>query len=66
MKRVSRKVALVTENWLIPSNAYYGIYSYGLRFFSEKMAVDLAFVNNSDIASFLKIGIPFASYTLKF
>ncbi|MEY4991435.1 MAG: hypothetical protein RI948_301 [Bacteroidota bacterium] len=66
MKRVSRKLALVSENWLIPSSSYYGIYSYGIRFFSEKMAVDLALVNNPDIASLLKIGIPFASYTLKF
>jgi hypothetical protein len=72
MKRVSRKVALVTENWLIPSNSlysgynYYGLFSYGMRFFSENMAVDIAFINNRDFADLFLIGVPFVSFTLKF
>lgn len=66
MKRLSRKTAFVTENWLIPSNRYVGIYSYGLRFFGEKLAVDLAFLNNSDIAAGLLIGIPYVDFVVKF
>jgi hypothetical protein len=66
MTRVSKRVALVTENWLIPSDDYYGIFSYGLRFIGEKIAVDLAFINNPDIADFILIGIPYASFTVKF
>lgn len=66
MHRVSRKVALVTENWLIPAEGYYGIYSYGVRFFGEKIAVDLAFLNNRDIASVLVLGVPYIDFVVKF
>lgn len=66
MHRVSRKVALVTENWLIPADGYYGIYSYGVRFFGEKLAVDLAFLNNRDIASVLVLGVPYIDFVVKF
>ena len=66
MTRISKKTALVTENWLIPTDDYYGVYSYGIRFFGEKMAVDLAFINNPDIAEILIIGIPYVSFVLKF
>ena len=66
MTRVSKRVALVTENWLIPTDSYYGVFSYGARFLGEKTAFDLAFVNNPDIAQEILIGIPFVSFTLKF
>jgi len=66
MTRVSKRAALVTENWLIPTSDYYGIFSYGVRFFGEKMAVDLAFINNPDIAEEILIGIPYVSFTVKF
>ncbi len=66
MKRISRKTALVSENWFIPGNDYYGIYSYGFRFFGEKLAVDLGFINNSDIATALLIGIPYVDFVVKF
>lgn len=65
MTRVSKKTALVTENWLIPADGYYGLFSYGIRFFGETIAVDLAFVNNADIADLLIIGIPFVGFTVK-
>jgi hypothetical protein len=66
MTRISRKTALVTENWLIPSGSFYAVYSYGFRFFGEKLAVDLAFINNRDIASGLLIGLPYVDFVVKF
>jgi hypothetical protein len=66
MHRVSRKVALVTENWLIPVDSYYGLYSYGIRFFGEKLAVDLAFINNRDISTAIALGIPYVDFVVKF
>lgn len=66
MKRISRKLGLVSENWILPANDYMGLYSYGIRFFGEKMAVDLAFINNRDIFDFLFIGIPYVDFVVKF
>lgn len=67
MHRLSRKVALVSENWFIPdSDRYYTIASYGIRFFGEKLSVDLAFFNNSDIVKSLFIGIPYLDFVVKF
>ncbi|MGC8803703.1 MAG: hypothetical protein ACP5PS_08035, partial [Bacteroidales bacterium] len=66
MKRISRKVGLVSENWIVPFNGYTGIFSYGIRFFGEKIAVDLAFINNRDIFEFLFIGIPYVDFVVKF
>lgn len=64
--RLSRKLALVTENWLIPGNRYTGIYSFGIRFFGEKISVDLAFINSSEISEFSLIGIPYVDFVVKF
>lgn len=68
--RMSRKVAFVSENWFVPEGenggGYYPIYSYGLRFLGETMCVDLAFINNRDIAKNLFIGIPWVSFTVNF
>jgi hypothetical protein len=66
MTRISRRTALVTENWLIPGNGYYGLYSYGIRFFGEKLSVDLAFLNNKDIVKALSIGVPIVDFVVKF
>lgn len=66
MSRIASKAALVSENWLIPVDGYYGIYSYGLRFFGEKLAVDLALLNNKDIAEEIFIGIPYIDLVVKF
>lgn len=41
--RVSRKVKLMTENWLIPDSEVQ-IVSFGLRFFGENLAADFALV----------------------
>jgi len=63
MTRISKKASLVSENWIVPGNAFF---SYGVRFFGEKISVDLALVNNADIAEVLPIGIPFVSVAIKF
>ncbi len=66
MTRIARKTALVTENWFFPADPYYGVISYGIRFFGEKLTVDLAFLNNPDIASAIFIGIPYVDFVVKF
>jgi len=66
MTRIGRRVALVTENWIIPADDYYGIITYGIRFFGEKMTVDFAFINNGDIAQALILGIPYVDFVVKF
>lgn len=66
MTRISRKTALITENWILTGEDNAAIYSYGFRFFGEKLAVDLGFVNNSDIAEALLIGIPYVDFVVKF
>jgi hypothetical protein len=66
MTRLSKKTGLITENWIVPDEGYYGVCSYGLRFFGEKMSIDLAFINNADIAKFLFIGIPYVDFVVKF
>ncbi len=64
--RVSKRLALMTENWLLPSEQYFGIYSYGIRVLGENTAFDLALVLNADIATVWPLGFPFVSYTVKF
>jgi hypothetical protein len=66
MKRASRRIAFVTENWFVPTDSYYGIFSYGLRFMGERITVDLAFLNNPDIASDIAIGVPYLDFVVKF
>ncbi len=67
LSRISKRTALVSENWLLlNNNNVEAVYSYGLRFFGEKMAVDLGFINNPDIARALLVGIPYVDFTVKF
>lgn len=70
MTRVAKRLALVTENWIIPgvssSGGSYGIFSYGIRFLSEKTSIDLAFINNPDIAQGLVIGVPWLDFVINF
>ncbi len=67
MLRTSRSFALVTENWFVPDNGgTYYIISYGMRFMSESLSVDVAFLNNADIASGLPFGIPYVSLMVRF
>lgn len=72
MTRVRRNLSLVTENWFVPfgddfePGEYYELLSYGVRFFGEKLSVDLAFINNRDIAKVMIIGIPYVDFVVKF
>jgi hypothetical protein len=74
MVRASRRIAFVSENWIIPSVSvennnyyhYYGIFSYGIRFLGEKISIDLAFINNPDIAETTPIGIPWLDFVIVF
>lgn len=66
MKRLSPKIGLVSENWFMPVDGYTSIWSYGIRFFGEKIAIDLAFINSADIIDYLFIGIPYVDFVVKF
>jgi hypothetical protein len=67
MYRFSKNIAFVSENWLIPAGRYEPIVSYGLRFFGEKIAVDVAFINSLSIArEIIAIGIPYVDFVYKF
>lgn len=63
MTRIGKRTALVSENWFFSEGA---IFSYGIRFFGEKISVDLAFLNNADIAEGIAIGIPYVDFVVKF
>jgi hypothetical protein len=80
MTRVSPKIALVTENWMVPYNnyeyingqqvvtiKYNGLVSYGIRLMSEKnYSFDFAFINSQDIVDVFFIGIPYIDFVLRF
>lgn len=67
MSRFTKRTAFVSENWIIyDGKETVGLYSYGFRFFGTKMAVDLGFINNRDIADVLLLGIPYVDFTIKF
>jgi hypothetical protein len=53
--RISRNIKLITENW-IPPEINLVIYSFGLRFFGERLAADLGFIRPS---KFTSDGFPF-------
>jgi hypothetical protein len=74
MVRASKRIAFVSENWLVPQTddintdtyTYTGMFSYGIRFLGEKTSIDLAFLNNPDIASEIIIGIPWLDFVINF
>ena len=67
MTRVAKKTALVTENWFVPiDDRYFGLITYGVRFFGEKLSVDLAFINNAKIVKATVIGVPYVDFVVKF
>lgn len=80
-ERVSRRVSLITENYVYrtretcPSDVAclgtfpaktQGIVSYGLRFLGEKLSVDFAFFNAPGQADWIYPGIPYLSFGVKF
>jgi hypothetical protein len=64
-KRVSRRIALVTENYFVPSAVGEPVVSGGIRMMSDKLTVDLALFNLVGESAFLP-GIPFVSFVYKF
>jgi hypothetical protein len=81
MARTGKRFSLVTENWIFPrtkttnnynagtsttTTSYDFIISYGARFMGEKMAVDFGFLNSPEWSDFIKIGIPYIDFVVKF
>jgi len=61
--RVSRRVSLITENWIFPvSGETEGVYSYGFRFLGEGLTVDLAFVSPFGES----VAIPWLGFSFRF
>jgi hypothetical protein len=62
-KRIARRIALVSENYLLPISENNIVYSFGIRFMGEKLTTDLALFNvsGSDI-----IGLPYVDFVLRF
>ena len=64
MTRISRRLALVTENWFVPENT---IFSYGVRFIGEKISVDIGLINSKEIVKTFAFGVPaFIDFVYKF
>ena len=70
MIRVSRRIGFVTENWFLPDAGdfvgYYGFFSYGIRFMSQKVSIDFAFIDNGDISQTIPVGFPFLDFVVIF
>lgn len=62
-KRISRRVALVTENYVLPVSDNNVVYSFGLRFIGEKLTTDLALFNT--VGSGI-IGLPYVDFVFRF
>ncbi len=63
-KRVSRRISLLTENWLLPG-VDNPIISYGARFFGENISVDLGFFSPTG-EDFLFPGVPWVDFVFNF
>lgn len=63
--RLGRRIAFITENYLVPNEDLSSVISYGLRFFGEKLSVDLAFWNAPG-KDMLFPGIPYVAFAVKF
>lgn len=62
-QRISRRLALISENWVNPQNF---IFSYGVRFMGEKICFDLVFINNKEFFDDIPTGIPSIAFAYKF
>jgi hypothetical protein len=61
--RLSRRIGLVTENYVLPISENNVVYSFGLRFMGDKLTTDLALVNASGSQI---IGLPFVDFVFRF
>jgi hypothetical protein len=62
-KRIARRIALVSENYLLPISENNIVYSFGIRFMGEKLTTDLALFNASGSNI---IGLPYVDFVFKF
>jgi hypothetical protein len=62
-KRISRRISVVTENYLLPVSNDNILYSFGLRFMGEKITTDLALFN---VAKSGVIGFPWVDFVFRF
>ncbi len=62
-KRISRRIAVVTENYLLPTSDDNLVYSFGVRFMVEKLTTDLAIFN---VAGSGIIGLPYVDFVFRF
>ncbi len=65
MTRVSQRLSLVSENWLLPIDGYYGAFSVGVRFMGEKTTFDFAFFRTTEWEAGI-IAAPFLGFVYKF
>lgn len=64
--RVAKRLSLVTENWVVSSNNQTeGVISYGVRFLSDRISVDLAFLNSLN-GDKLFPGVPFVGFAIRY
>jgi len=61
--RLTRRIGIVTENYLLPVSNNNFLYSFGLRFMGEKITTDLALVN---VSGSNIIGVPFVDFVFRF
>lgn len=67
MLRIDRKFGLVTENWIIPTEyETITIFTYGLRYISEGVTVDLCFLLTGEISDSFPIGFPIVGVMIPF
>jgi len=82
MTRLSKRISLLSENWLgsvtysenIPPDfvdtrsvtEFHCLLSYGLRFFGEKISVDIAFLNVPTSEEVYFPGIPYIDFVVRF
>lgn len=62
-KRLSRRIAVVSENYILPIADDNIVYSLGIRFMGEKITTDLALVN---VVGSGIIGVPYVDFVFKF
>ncbi len=65
IKRISRRVSLVSENWLLPVDEYFVAFSAGVRLMGDKTTFDLALIRTSEWDVEL-LAVPFLGFVYKF
>ncbi|MFN8355980.1 MAG: hypothetical protein U0Y10_16110 [Spirosomataceae bacterium] len=67
MKRISNKIALVTDNFFLPNldDQFNGFISYGIKILGKRMNADVGFLNNKSIFESFPVGFPYASVFVK-